>query len=417
MARTRRCDTPRPLILPRHENHATPAHDFSIRCHAHRRPDDDRVAGGGGDSRRPRRARSIRAPSPTNRRSPPPTTRPKPSSWTAWRGCCRACRSFRRRPAPASASRADRTTTSSWSIRSTAPANWWPAATNSRSIWGWCGRASQSLGLSPPPRSGWSGERPPGGGAQRFRLAPGAAADAAAERRGDPDPPDAEASGIVAAVSRSHFDPATDAFLARLSATSQRLASGSAIKLCRVAEGTADVYPRLAPTHQWDVAAGHAVLAAAGGAVTTPDRLPLSYRPDTDGLRVPGFHRLGRPRRPSPPDAERLRFRARACAGRSARPRPRPPPPARCPRKCRFVFRRLEQIEPLADDHPDARIARHRHPAADADRIVAAEPGHIDLRIGGKGARDCRNCEIARPRRRAGARTRPSRGSARPSVK
>jgi 3'(2'), 5'-bisphosphate nucleotidase len=104
-------------------------------------------------------------------------------------------------------------------------------------------------------------------------------------------------AGIVAAVSRSHFDAATDAFLTRLAARFgevTRLASGSAIKLCRVAEGSADVYPRLAPTHQWDVAAGHAILAAAGGTVTTPERRPVSYRP-ADGLRVPGFIAWGDP--------------------------------------------------------------------------------------------------------------------------
>jgi 3'(2'), 5'-bisphosphate nucleotidase len=73
-----------------------------------------------------------------------------------------------------------------------------------------------------------------------------------------------------------------------------RLESGSAIKLCRVAEGVADVYPRLAPTNQWDVAAGHAILAAAGGIVTTAAGLPLSYRP-ADGLRVSGFIAWGDP--------------------------------------------------------------------------------------------------------------------------
>lgn len=136
-----------------------------------------------------------------------------------------------------------------------------------------------------------------GGGAERLRLAPGAAANAASDIvaiRTRPMPK----IGIVAAVSRSHFDAATDAFLTRLGAQFgevTRLASGSAIKLCRVAEGAADVYPRLAPTHQWDIAAGHAVLAAAGGTVTTPDRLPLFYPPGAEALRVPGFIAWGDP--------------------------------------------------------------------------------------------------------------------------
>ena len=153
------------------------------------------------------------------------------------------------------------------------------------------------IGIIAAPALGLVWRTAPAGGAQRFRLPPGAAADAATEvtairtRR-------IPASGIVAAVSRSHFDPATDAFLARLGTRFgdvTRLASGSAIKLCRVAEGAADIYPRLAPTHQWDVAAGHAILAAAGGTVTTPDRSPLSYRPDSAGLRVPGFIAWGDP--------------------------------------------------------------------------------------------------------------------------
>lgn len=134
------------------------------------------------------------------------------------------------------------------------------------------------------------------GGAERFQLAPGAAASAATGATAIRTRPMPKA-GVVAAVSRSHFDAATDAFLARLATRFgkvARLASGSAIKLCRVAEGMADVYPRLAATHQWDVAAGHAILAAGGGVVTTPGGLPLCYRP-ADGLRVPGFIAWGDP--------------------------------------------------------------------------------------------------------------------------
>ena len=72
--------------------------------------------------------------------------------------------------------------------------------------------------------------------------------------------------GAAAMVSRSHADPATEAFLSRLGPVA-RNASGSSVKFCRLAEGTADVYPRLAPTSEWDIAAGHALLTAAGGAV------------------------------------------------------------------------------------------------------------------------------------------------------
>ena len=62
---------------------------------------------------------------------------------------------------------------------------------------------------------------------------------------------------------------------------------GSALKFCRVAEGAIDVYPRLAPTSEWDVAAGHALVVAAGGAMTAPDGSLLTY--GAPGFRVPGF--------------------------------------------------------------------------------------------------------------------------------
>ena len=98
--------------------------------------------------------------------------------------------------------------------------------------------------------------------------------------------------GAVAAVSRSHFDKATDAFLASLPASLgpiARTASGSAIKFCQVAEGAADIYPRLATTCEWDVAAGQALVVAAGGAVKTPQGLPLEYGRTAENFRVPAF--------------------------------------------------------------------------------------------------------------------------------
>jgi hypothetical protein len=53
--------------------------------------------------------------------------------------------------------------------------------------------------------------------------------------------------------------------------------AGSSLKFCLVAAGEADIYPRFGPTMEWDTAAGHAVLAAAGGRVLTCDGSPLSY--------------------------------------------------------------------------------------------------------------------------------------------
>jgi 3'(2'), 5'-bisphosphate nucleotidase len=59
----------------------------------------------------------------------------------------------------------------------------------------------------------------------------------------------------------------------------------SSIKLCRIAEGAADLYPRHGPTMEWDVAAGHAVLEAAGGRLTTPEGQPFLYGKAQEGFR------------------------------------------------------------------------------------------------------------------------------------
>jgi 3'(2'), 5'-bisphosphate nucleotidase len=136
-----------------------------------------------------------------------------------------------------------------------------------------------------------------GQGAERLRLSPGAPASAARERtaiRTRPAPP----SGLVAAVSRSHLDAETQAFLARLP-IAERLACGSALKFCQIAQGDADVYPRLSTTCEWDVAAGHALLAAAGGAVTAPKGTPLNYGRAADNFRISAFVAWGDPAAPT----------------------------------------------------------------------------------------------------------------------
>lgn len=91
-------------------------------------------------------------------------------------------------------------------------------------------------------------------------------------------------AGLVAVASRSHLDPETAAFLDRLPLTDRRSA-GSSLKLCLVATGEADVYPRFGPTMEWDIAAGHAVLQAAGGQLLAPDGGPFRYGKTTTGLR------------------------------------------------------------------------------------------------------------------------------------
>ena len=88
------------------------------------------------------------------------------------------------------------------------------------------------------------------------------------------------ATGPVAMVSRSHGTPEEEDFLAA-EGTAERSMAGSSLKFCRIAEGAADLYPRFGRTMEWDTAAAHAVLAAAGGRVTTRDGLPLGYaKPD-----------------------------------------------------------------------------------------------------------------------------------------
>ena len=82
--------------------------------------------------------------------------------------------------------------------------------------------------------------------------------------------------GITAVVSRSHSTPETDAYLSHYQIAA-RVSVGSSLKFCLVAAGEADLYPRLGPTMEWDTAAGHAVLAAAGGQVLAPGGAPLAY--------------------------------------------------------------------------------------------------------------------------------------------
>ena len=100
------------------------------------------------------------------------------------------------------------------------------------------------------------------------------------------------ADGLIVLSSRSHGDAAAlDAFLAGERVGGQRIA-GSALKFCLVAEGIADLYPRLGRTMEWDTAAGHAVLAAAGGRVTTVDGADLTY--GKPGFENPHFVARGK---------------------------------------------------------------------------------------------------------------------------
>jgi 3'(2'), 5'-bisphosphate nucleotidase len=101
--------------------------------------------------------------------------------------------------------------------------------------------------------------------------------------------------GLIALVSRSHADPATEAFLAKLPVKERRQA-GSALKFCVVAEGQADVYPRFGQTMEWDTAAGDAVLRAAGGIVRDSAGRPMRYGKAEAQFRNGPFVALGDPK-------------------------------------------------------------------------------------------------------------------------
>src|SRR5438477_1099441 len=87
----------------------------------------------------------------------------------------------------------------------------------------------------------------------------------------------------IAAVSRSHGDGRTEAFI-KSRPGAKRQPIGSALKFCRVAEGAADIYPRLSPMSEWDIAAGHAVLEAAGGKITDSRGQPLRFSGNPNNL-------------------------------------------------------------------------------------------------------------------------------------
>ena len=94
------------------------------------------------------------------------------------------------------------------------------------------------------------------------------------------------AGTLIAVASRSHRDAETDAYL-REHGVSETRAIGSSLKFCLIATGKADLYPRFGRTMEWDTAAGHAVLRAAGGSVTTLDGVELRY--GKPGLENPAF--------------------------------------------------------------------------------------------------------------------------------
>jgi 3'(2'), 5'-bisphosphate nucleotidase len=124
------------------------------------------------------------------------------------------------------------------------------------------------------------------------------AAEVAAEKVGDRrDISVRKAKAPIDVVaSKSHRTLETDAYIGRYN-VGALVSAGSSLKFCLVAEGRADLYPRMGTTMQWDTAAGDAVLRAAGGRVVTIDGAPLPYGPNgvvgIDAFRNPWFIAAG----------------------------------------------------------------------------------------------------------------------------
>lgn len=130
-----------------------------------------------------------------------------------------------------------------------------------------------------------------GRGAERLTLGDGA--PRVEPIRTQPCPP--RGKPWTVAVSRSHGDDRTEAFIAeRPGAIRSEL--GSAVKFGRVAEGLVDIYPRLSPTCEWDVAAGHAVVTAAGGRITDSKGAALHFGAGREDFIVPEFIAWGDPK-------------------------------------------------------------------------------------------------------------------------
>ena len=97
----------------------------------------------------------------------------------------------------------------------------------------------------------------------------------------------------------TRVDMRIDSYERELRPVRERIACGSALKFCQLAEGRVDIYPRLATTCEWDVAAGHALLTAAGGSVLAPDGSPLRYGQQEEHFRIPAFVAWGDPASPA----------------------------------------------------------------------------------------------------------------------
>ncbi|MCR9213057.1 MAG: 3'(2'),5'-bisphosphate nucleotidase CysQ [Proteobacteria bacterium] len=117
-----------------------------------------------------------------------------------------------------------------------------------------------------------------------WRQQDGASAEAIVAREAPKD-------GLTVVASRSHRTPETDDYIGKFE-VAELISAGSSLKLCLLAEGEADLYPRFGRTMEWDIGAGQAILEAAGGRVETLDGQPLRY--GKDGHDNPYFVARGR---------------------------------------------------------------------------------------------------------------------------
>jgi 3'(2'), 5'-bisphosphate nucleotidase len=146
------------------------------------------------------------------------------------------------------------------------------------------GRPVRGVVYAPAKERLWLGETP--GGAWEVPMPPGAkfsckASHAIHTRKAPED-------GMIAVASRSHRDSKTEEYLEHYK-IKDFISAGSSLKFCLVATGEADIYPRHGRTMEWDTAAGHAVLAAAGGSVTRIDGSPFIYGKANEDFANPFF--------------------------------------------------------------------------------------------------------------------------------
>ncbi len=146
-------------------------------------------------------------------------------------------------------------------------------------------RGAPLVGIIAAPAAGVAWRGMVGRGAERMALTDRSGRTAIHTRLRPAEP--------IVMVSRSHLDAVTKAYLAGVPQASA-VTCGSSIKFCRIAEGSADLYPRLGPTHDWDVAAGHALVLAARGDVRAADGSQLVY--GTPKRLIPNFIARGDPR-------------------------------------------------------------------------------------------------------------------------